>query len=133
MEIIIINGFNFNFLGKWELEIYGEDFFEDFLLYLCGLFLEVSFYYFQLNLEGVLIDKFYELGFSYDGIIFNVGVYMYILIVLVDVIVGIDILVIEVYIFNVYVCEVFCYYFYLLVYCEGVIVGFGLRGYELVV
>lgn len=73
-----------------------------------------------------MLDKLYEVGFFYEGIVFNVGVYMYIFVVLGDVIVGIFILVIEVYIFNVYWWEVFWYYFYFFVYCVGIIVGLGL-------
>ena len=133
MEIIIINGPNLNLLGKREPEIYGEDSFEDFLLHLRGLFPEVSLYYFQSNSEGALIDKLHELGFSYDGIILNAGAYTHTSIALADAIAGIDTPVIEVHISNVYAREAFRHHSYLSAHCEGVIVGFGLRGYELAV
>lgn len=133
MEIIIINGPNLNLLGKREPEIYGEDSFEDFLLHLKGLFPEVSLHYFQSNSEGVLIDKLHELGFSYDGIILNAGAYTHTSIALADAIASIETPVIEVHISNVYARETFRHHSYLSPHCEGVIVGFGLRGYELAV
>lgn len=133
MEIIIINGPNLNLLGKREPEIYGEDSFEDFLLHLKGLFPEVSLHYFQSNAEGALIDKLHELGFSYDGIILNAGAYTHTSIALADAIASIETPVIEVHISNVYAREAYRHKSYLSPHCEGVIVGFGLRGYELAV
>ncbi len=133
MEIIIINGPNLNLLGKREPEIYGEDSFEDFLLHLNGLFPEVHLHYFQSNSEGALIDKIHELGFSYDGIILNAGAYTHTSIALADAIAGVATPVIEVHISNVYAREAYRHHSYLSAHCEGVIVGFGLRGYELAV
>ena len=133
MEIIIINGPNLNLLGRREPEIYGEDTFEDFLLHLRGLFPEVHLHYFQSNSEGALIDKIHELGFSYDGIILNAGAYTHTSIALADAIASIETPVIEVHISNVYAREAYRHHSYLSANCEGVIVGFGLRGYELAV
>lgn len=133
MEIIIINGPNLNLLGRRQPEIYGEDSFEDFLLHLRGLFPEVSLHYFQSNSEGELIDKLHEVGFSYDGIILNAGAYTHTSLAIGDAVAGIDTPVIEVHISNVYKRESFRQHSYLSPYCEGVIVGFGLRGYELAV
>lgn len=133
MEIIIINGPNLNLLGRRQPEIYGEDSFEDFLLHLKGLFPEVSLHYFQSNSEGVLIDKLQEVGYSYDGIILNAGAYTHTSIAIADAIASIDTPVIEVHISNVYKREKFRQHSFLAPNCEGVIVGFGLRGYELAV
>lgn len=133
MEVIIINGPNLNLLGRREPEIYGEDSFEDFLLHLKGMFQEVHISYFQSNSEGALIDKLHEVGFSYDGIILNAGAYTHTSVAIADAIAGIDTPVIEVHISNVYQREAFRQHSYLSPHCEGVIVGFGLRGYELAV
>lgn len=133
MEIIIINGPNLNLLGKREPEIYGEDTFEDTLLHLRGLFQEAHLHYFQSNHEGEIIDKLHEVGFSYDGIILNAGAYTHTSIAIADAIAAIEAPVIEVHISNVHKREAFRHHSYLSPYCEGIIVGFGLRGYELAV
>lgn len=133
MDILILNGPNLNLLGKREPDIYGEDSFEDFLIHLRGQFHTESLYYFQSNIEGELINKLHEVGFSYDGIILNAGAYTHTSIALADAIAAIDTPVIEVHISNVYKRETFRHHSYLAPYCEGVIAGFGLRGYELAV
>jgi 3-dehydroquinate dehydratase-2 len=133
LELIIINGPNLNLLGRREPEIYGEDTFEDFMIHLRGLFPEVSLHYFQSNHEGELLDKLHEVGFSYDGIILNAGALTHTSIALADAIVAIDTPVIEVHISNVHARESFRHHSYLSPYCEGIIIGFGLRGYELAV
>lgn len=134
MNLIIINGPNLNLLGKREPHIYGEDSFEDFLLHLQGMFPQVVIHYFQSNSEGEIIDKLHETGFSsYDGIILNAGGYTHTSVAIGDAIAGIETPVIEVHISNVFKREAFRHHSYLSAHCEGVIVGFGLRGYELAV
>jgi 3-dehydroquinate dehydratase-2 len=133
MELMIINGPNLNLLGTREKDIYGEDSFEDFLLLLRGMFPSTSIHYFQSNSEGALIDKIHEVGFSYDGIILNAGGYTHTSVAIADAVAAIDTPVIEVHISNVYRREPFRQRSFLSPYCEGVIVGFGLRGYELAV
>lgn len=133
MEIIIINGPNLNLLGKREPGIYGEDSFEDFLLHLRGQFHELNIQYFQSNHEGLLIDKLHEVGFSYDGIILNAGAFTHTSVAMADAIAAIDTPVIEVHISNVFKRESFRHHSYLSPNCEGIIAGFGLRGYELAV
>src|SRR5690554_7252410 len=75
MKIIIINGPNLNLLGKREPEIYGSQTFEDFFITLQSEFKHIEIEYFQSNIEGELINKLHETGFSYDGIILNAGAY----------------------------------------------------------
>lgn len=133
MEIIIINGPNLNLLGKREPGIYGEDTFEDFLLHLQGLFPSVNLHYFQSNHEGEIIDKIHEVGFEYDGIILNAGGYTHTSVAMGDAIAAVETPVIEVHISNVYAREPFRHKSYLSRNCEGCIIGFGLRGYELAV
>lgn len=133
VDIIIINGPNLNLLGRREPEIYGEDTFEDFLLHLRARFQGVRLAYFQSNHEGGIIDKLQEVGFSYDGIILNAAGFTHTSVAIADTIAAIDTPVIEVHISNVYGREPFRHHSYLSPHCEGVIVGFGLRGYELAV
>lgn len=135
LNIIIINGPNLNLLGRREPSIYGEDTFEDFLLHLRGLFVDadVEIHYFQSNHEGQLIDKLHEVGFTYDGIILNAGAYTHTSIAIADAIAAIESPVIEVHISNVHKREAFRHHSYISAVSEGVIVGLGLRGYELAV
>jgi len=135
LQVIIINGPNLNLLGKREPDIYGEDTFEDFMIHLKGMFVDqdVDLSYFQSNHEGELLDKIHEIGFSYDGIILNAGAYSHTSIALADAITAIEAPVIEVHISNVHKRETFRHHSYISAVAEGVIVGFGLRGYELAV
>lgn len=133
MDIIIINGPNLNLLGRREPEIYGEDSFEDFLLHLRTTFPSVTLHYFQSNHEGAIIDKLHEIGFVYDGIILNAGALTHTSIAIADAIAAIEVPVIEVHISNVYARETYRHHSYLSEHCEGCIIGFGLRGYELAV
>ncbi|MEM6878243.1 MAG: type II 3-dehydroquinate dehydratase [Bacteroidota bacterium] len=135
LNLIIINGPTLNLLGKREPEIYGDDTFEDFMLHLRGRFVddEVELSYFQSNHEGELIDKLHEIGFAYDGIILNAGAYTHTSIALADAVAAIEAPVIEVHISNVHARETFRHKSYISAVAEGVIVGLGLRGYELAV
>ena len=75
MKIAIINGPNLNLLGKREPGIYGNSDFETFFQTLKNDFPTIEFTYYQSNVEGELINFLHEVGFSYDGIIFNPGGY----------------------------------------------------------
>ena len=101
MRILIINGPNLNLIGKREPEIYGKESMEDFLPRLQKRFPEVDLYYYQSNIEGKLIDKLQEVGFSFDGIILNAGAYTHTSIALSDCIKAITTPVIEVHISNI--------------------------------
>jgi 3-dehydroquinate dehydratase-2 len=135
LRVIIINGPNLNLLGRREPEIYGEDTFEDFMIHLRGKFVDadVDLSYYQSNHEGFLIDKLHEVGFEYDGIILNAGGLTHTSVALADAIAAIETPVIEVHISNVHKREAFRHHSYLSAKAEGIIVGFGLRGYELAV
>ncbi len=135
--ILILNGPNLNLLGKREPEIYGNTDFEHYIAYLqrwskqhCTKS-EIQIDYFQSNVEGVLIDKLHEVGFSYSGIIFNAGAYAHSSIALADAIRAIKTPVIEVHISNVHAREAFRHHSYLSAHCMGVISGFGLSSYKL--
>ena len=131
-KILILNGPNLNLLGTREPEIYGHQTFEQFLEILTEKFKDsLDIAYFQSNEEGALINKLHEVGFSFDGIIFNAGGYTHTSIALGDAVAAIKTPVIEVHISNVHAREAFRGHSYLSPNCKGIIVGFGLRGYEL--
>ena len=133
MKVIIINGPNLNLLGKREPEIYGSQTFEDYLRTLQNKFSSVEISYYQSNIEGELIDKLHEVGFSYDGIIINAGAYTHTSIGLGDAIKGIKTPVVEVHISNTFGREEFRHQSYISPNAKGVILGFGMQSYELAI
>ena len=133
MKIIIINGPNLNLLGKREPTIYGSNSFEDYFEQLKSKFEEVELTYFQSNIEGELIDKIHETGFSYDGIILNAAAYTHTSVGIGDAVKGVDTPVVEVHISNVYERESFRHISYIAPNVKGIIAGFGLQSYELAI
>ena len=133
MKIIIINGPNLNLLGKRQPEIYGSQTFEDFLKTLQGEFKNVEIDYFQSNIEGEIINKIQETGFSYDGIILNAGAYTHTSIGIGDAIKAVTTPVVEVHISNTFSRETFRHQSYISPVAKGVIIGFGLDSYRLAV
>ncbi len=131
MRIQIINGPNINLLGKREPTIYGSKSFEDYYQTLKERYPEVEFDYFQSNVEGEMINKIHEVGFSYDGIILNAGAYTHTSIALQDAIRSVTAPVIEVHISNVHAREEFRHKSMIACACKGVICGFGLDSYRL--
>jgi len=131
MNIIIINGPNLNLLGKREPEIYGGRSFEDYYAELQSKFPGIKLSYYQSNIEGELINKIHEVGFNYDGIILNAGAYTHTSIALADAVKGVTTPVVEVHISNTFSRESFRHQSYLSPVTAGVIVGFGLKSYEL--
>lgn len=131
MNILILNGPNLNLLGNREPDIYGRTTFEDYFAVLQQKFTTLTLDYYQSNVEGELINKLHEVGFTYDGIIFNAGAYTHTSIALADAIAAITTPVIEVHISNTHAREQFRKHSYLAPYCKGVILGFGLQSYEL--
>ena len=131
MKILILNGPNLNLLGTREPHIYGQTSFETYLHMLQQKYPEIHIDYFQSNVEGEIINKIQEIGFSYDGIILNGGAYTHTSIAIADAIAAITIPVIEVHISNVAQRESFRHTSYLTPVCRGIIMGFGLNSYEL--
>ncbi len=132
-KLMIINGPNLNLLGKREPEIYGSETFEVYLNTLKSKFSTVSFDYFQSNIEGELIDKIQEVGFSYDGIILNAAAYTHTSIGIGDAIKAITTPVVEVHISNTFSREDFRHQSYISPNARGVILGFGLQSYDLAI
>lgn len=131
MKLQIINGPNINLLVKREPSIYGEESFESCLTRLKRLYPDIQLEYFQSNIEGEMINKIHEVGFSYDGIILNAGAYTHTSIALQDAIRAITTPVIEVHISNVHTREEFRHKSMISCACLGVICGFGLDSYRL--
>ena len=133
MKIIIINGPNLNLLGKREPEVYGDSTFEEYFTELQFRFREVQLEYYQSNIEGELINKLQEVGFSYDGIILNAAAYTHTSVGIGDVVKAIKTPVVEVHISNTHKREDFRHVSYIAPGAKGVILGFGLQSYELAI
>ena len=133
MKIIIINGPNLNLLGTREVGIYGKISFEDYLIILKKKYSDFQIDYFQSNIEGEIINKLQEIGFSYDAIILNAGGYSHTSVSIADCIDAISSPVIEVHISNIYSRESFRQKSVLTSFCKGCIVGLGLDVYRLAI
>jgi 3-dehydroquinate dehydratase II len=131
LKIIIINGPNLNLLGKREPNIYGDLSFEVFFELLRSKYPSLDLSYFQSNVEGELINKIQEVGFSYDGIILNAAAYTHTSVGIGDAVKAIATPVVEVHISNTFSREEFRHHSYISPGAKGVILGFGLQSYEL--
>ena len=132
-KIQIINGPNLNLLGKREPTVYGNSSFEDYLDTLRARYPQCEIAYYQSNVEGEMINKIHEVGFTYDGIILNAGAYTHTSIALHDAIKAVTTPVVEVHISNVHARESFRHVSMLSAACKGVILRFGLDSYRLAV
>jgi 3-dehydroquinate dehydratase-2 len=131
MKIQIINGPNLNLLGVREKSIYGDSSFETYFEELRTKYSIIELEYFQSNIEGEIINKLHEVGFSYDGIILNAGAYTHTSVAISDAIAGIKTPVVEVHISNIYAREEYRHVSLTGKNCKGVLTGFGLNGYRL--
>ena len=131
MNILIINGPNLNLLGKREPELYGNETFESYFEKLQLQFPYLILEYYQSNIEGEIISKLQEIGFSYDGIVLNAGAYTHTSIGIGDAIKAISTPVVEVHISNTFSRESFRHKSYISPIVKGIIIGFGLKSYEL--
>jgi 3-dehydroquinate dehydratase-2 len=133
MKIQIINGPNLNLLGLREPSIYGAEGFDSYITQLSALFSIIEIDYFQSNVEGELINKLHEVGFSYDGIVLNGGGFTHTSVALADAIAAISTPVVEVHISNIYAREEYRHVSLTGKNCKGVLTGFGLDGYRLAI
>ena len=131
MQIQLINGPNLNLLGKREPDIYGAQSFESFVKMLSEKYPSVDLHYFQSNVEGEIVNKLHEVGFSVDAIIINAGAYTHTSIAIHDAIGAISTPTVEVHISNIYAREEFRHKSIITSKCAGIISGFGLASYEL--
>ena len=132
-KIIIINGPNLNLLGKREPETYGNKSFDSYFKELELDFPEMELTSFQSNVEGEIINKIQETGFSLDGIVLNAGGYTHTSVAIADAIAAIKTPVIEVHISNVYAREEYRHQSLMAKNCKGVIAGFGLDSYKMAI
>ena len=130
MKVMIINGPNLNLLGKREEAIYGNISFDEYLKTLKDEFPKLEIDYFQSNVEGELINKLQEVGFSYDYILLNAGGYTHTSVALTDCVKAIKTPVIEVHISNIYAREEFRKKSLLSPNCKAIICGLGLDSYK---
>jgi 3-dehydroquinate dehydratase-2 len=130
-KIQIINGPNLNLLGKREPDVYGSQTFDAFYEELKKRFPAAELHYYQSNVEGELINKLHETGFSFDGIILNAGAYTHTSVAIHDAIGAIKTPVVEVHISNVYAREEFRHKSLITSKCAGMMTGFGMEGYAL--
>lgn len=133
MKLQIINGPNLNLLGTREKNIYGNQNFNEYFKNLKSNFKSIDLHYFQSNIEGELIDKIQQVGFDFDGIIINAAAYTHTSVGIGDAIRSISSPVIEVHISNTYSREDFRHKSFLSAHVKGVILGFGLKSYDLAI
>ena len=131
--VVIINGPNLNLLGKREPEIYGPKSFEEFFIELQSYFSSIELVYYQSNIEGEIVNKIQEVGFSSHGIVLNAGGYTHTSVSIGDAIAAISTPVIEVHISNVYAREDFRHQSFMAKHCKGVIAGFGMESYRMAI
>ena len=133
MKILILNGPNLNLLGKREPEVYGNQTFEDYFKVLKSKFEDIDLEYYQSNIEGEIISKIQEVGFSYDGMVLNAASYTHTSVGIGDAVKAIETPVVEVHISNTHKREDFRHVSYISSGAKGVILGFGLQSYDLAI
>ena len=133
MKISIINGPNLNLLGTREPSLYGDQTFDEYYLNLKKRYSNIVFDYFQSNVEGELINRLQEVGFTSDLILLNAGGYTHTSVAIGDAIKSIDSSVIEIHITNTFARDDFRHVSYITPVAKGLIVGFGLDSYRMAV
>lgn len=133
MKLMIINGPNLNLIGVREKNIYGEKTFSEYFAELLLKFPAIHLDFFQSNIEGEIINKIQETGFSYDGIILNAGGYTHTSVAIADAIRSVSTQVIEVHISNIFAREEYRQTSLTASACKGIITGFGLDSYRLAI
>ena len=133
MHLLILNGPNLNLLGQREPEVYGNQSFDSYFEELKLQFPLVQLDYYQSNVEGEIINKLQEVGFSYDGILLNAGAYTHTSVAISDCVKAITSPVIEVHISNTFSRETFRHQSYISPHAKGVVIGFGLKSYALAI
>lgn len=131
MKILLINGPNLNLLGKREKNIYGDLSFETYFNILSNQYPKITLEYYQSNVEGEIINKIHEVGFTYDGIVINAGAYTHTSVAIRDAIAAVKSPVVEVHISNILTRENFRHESIIGPVCKGSIMGFGLDSYRL--
>ena len=119
-RIEIINGPNLNLTGLRQPEIYGTVTMEQMVAGLRERFPQVEIGYYQSNVEGEIINRLHEVGFTADGIVLNAGGYSHTSVAIHDAIAAITTPVIEVHISNIFAREEYRRHSLLSDVCKGV-------------
>jgi 3-dehydroquinate dehydratase-2 len=129
--VLIVNGPNLNMLGRREPGIYGRTTLAD-IEAMCvaegerlGLAVECR----QSNSEAQLVTWAQEVAGQFAGLILNAGAYSHTSIALLDAVRMLDEPLIEVHLSNIYQREAFRQHSYVSLAANGVLCGFGARGY----
>ncbi|MCH7657827.1 MAG: type II 3-dehydroquinate dehydratase [Bacteroidetes bacterium] len=131
MKVKIINGPNLNLLGRRQTDIYGVSDFKSFLKKLQEKYPGIQIDHYQSNVEGEIVNKIQEVGFSYDGIIINAGGYTHTSVSIADALAAVETPAIEVHITNILAREEYRHTSLIAPACHGTIMGFGLDSYRL--
>ena len=133
MKVLVLNGPNLGRLGKREPQVYGHTTHDD-LARLCqragaelGLDVEVR----QTEHEGELIGWLHEAADEATPVVLNAGAWTHYSIAIGDACAQLTAPLVEVHISNVHKREPFRHHSYVSAHASGLIVGLGVRGYEL--
>ena len=134
-KILVINGPNLNLLGRREPKIYGNITLDEIENNLRGLQnkLAVSIDCIQSNKEGELVEIVQEASEKYSGIVINAGGYSHTSIAIMDALKFFGRPIIEVHMSNIYARENFRHVSYISQVANGIICGFGAKGYEMAI
>ena len=133
-KILLLHGPNLNLLGTREPEKYGSTTLAQLELHLIERAAKAGFQLdcLQSNHEGVLVDRIH--ASRTDGTvacIINAGALTHTSVALRDAFAGASLTFLEVHITNVHAREEFRHHSFLSAIARGIIVGFGVRGYDL--
>lgn len=133
--VFVLNGPNLNLLGTREPAVYGAETLADVRrrteTRAKALGLEVDFR--QTNSEGTLVDWIQEARDRAGGIVINAGAYTHTSIAMLDALNAAAMPVVELHLSNVFRRERFRHKSYVTPAAEGLICGFGPKGYELAI
>ena len=131
MKILIINGPNLNLLGTREPDIYGNISMETNFADLKKKFSQHDLSFYQSNVEGEIINRLQENNF--DALVINPGAFTHYSFAIADCLKNISQPKIEVHISNIYKREEFRQKSVTAVNADGILSGFGMKGYELAI
>jgi len=130
LKILVINGPNLNFLGKRNIDIYGNKTLEEINSQLKKRAeeMEIEVEFFQSNYEGEIIDRLQKTD-EFDGVIINPGALAHYSYSLRDAIEPLPVPVIEVHLSNIFAREDFRCCSVTAPVCQGFLSGLGWQVY----
>ena len=131
MKILIVNGPNLTLLGTREPEIYGSVSMEQYLNELRREFSQHEILYYQSNVEGEIINRLQENDF--ESLVINPGAFTHYSYAIADCLKNISQPKIEVHISNIYKREEFRQKSVTAANADGILSGFGMKGYRLAI